>query len=253
MRVSRVGPITIHLYGVTFALAIFAGVFVARKRSGIYKIKKEEVESLFLVAVPFGIFFARLYHVLDFLSYYKKNPSEIFAVWQGGLGIFGGILGGVLGILLYARVKKLNFLNICDLLAPSLALGQAIGRWGNFFNQEAFGPPTNLPWRIFISPENRSSVWSQFQYFHPLFLYESILNFLNFLVLIFATKKLKSWTTGGITALYFLNYGIIRFFIEFLRWDAAKIGEIKVAHILSLVFVFTGLYFLIKKGYNRGR
>ena len=240
------GPVEIYFYGVIFALAIFAGFFMAQKRARIYKIKKEEIENFFLIALPFGIFFGRLYHVLDFLSYYKENPSEILAVWQGGLGIFGGIFGGVLGIWLYARAKNLNFLKICDLLAPSLALSQAVGRWGNFFNQEAFGPPTNLPWKIFISPENRPEFWSQFQYFHPLFLYESTLNFLNFVILIFAAKRLKGWTTSSITALYFLNYGIIRFFLEFLRFDTAQIGGLKVAHVLSLISIFAGLCFFIK-------
>jgi len=247
------GPITIHLYGLTFALAVFGGFFLAQRRAKIYKIKKEEIENLFLVALPTGILFARLYHVLDYFPYYKQNPSEILAVWRGGLGILGGIFGGVLGVWLYTKVKKLNFLKICDLLVPSLALGQAIGRWGNFFNQEAFGPPTNLPWKIFISSENRPAIWSEFAYFHPLFLYESILNFLNFLILISVGEKLKQYSPGKITALYFLNYGIIRFFTEFLRWDTAQIEGIKVAHILSLGFIFGGLFFLRRSGIIKGR
>lgn len=244
------GPVTIYLYGATFALAIFAGFLLAQKRAPAYKLKKEEVESLFFFVVPFGLFFARLYHVFDFLSYYQQHPWEILVVWQGGLGIFGGILGGVLGVWFWSWAKKRAFFAICDFLVPSLALGQAIGRWGNFFNQEAFGPPTNLPWKIFISPQNRPEFWSQFQYFHPLFLYESVLNFLNLLILILATKRLRSCAGGSITALYFLIYGITRFFIEFFRFDTAQIDGIKVAHVLSLGFVFAGLYFLKKKWYN---
>lgn len=253
MESLKLGPITIHLYGITFALAVLAGFFVARKRASFYKIKKEEVENLFLAGLFSGILFARLYHVLDYFSYYRKNLFEIFAIWQGGLGIFGGILGGVFGVWLYVKARKLDFLKACDLLAPSLALGQAIGRWGNFFNQEAFGPPTNFPWRIFISPENRPETWSQFQYFHPLFLYESILNFLNFLVLIYFARKLGQYGKGVVTALFFLNYGIIRFFVEFLRFDTAQIGGIKLAHILSIGFILAGLFALAKCGIIKRR
>lgn len=245
------GPITLYLYGVFFALGALAGFWMARRRAKVYDLPAEEVENIFLVAVFFGIVFARLYHVSDYFSYYRDHPLEVFAVWQGGLGIFGGIFGGILGIGVYSRRRGLDFWRVLDLLAPSLALGQAIGRWGNFFNQEAFGPPTDLPWKIFIAPENRPLFWADSGYFHPLFLYESGLSFFSFLALIWVARRVGAEKKGAVVGWYFLNYGLIRFLIEFLRWDTAQVGGIKVAHVLSGGSILLGLYFLRRSGIIR--
>lgn len=244
MSAVSFGSFTLYFYGLFFASGVLAGFVLALRRAEDYKIKEVDLENLFLVAVFSGIVFARAYHVLDYIAYYRYHPGEVFAVWQGGLGIFGGILGGILGIWVYCRRKGLGFLKVLDLLAPSLALGQAIGRWGNFFNQEAFGPPTDLPWKIFIAPESRPEFWAGAAYFHPTFLYESILNFFNFLVLLRIAKRIGAKNKGSVVAFYFLNYGLIRFLIEFFRWDTARVGEAKVAQILSGGFVFLGLYLL---------
>lgn len=242
-----VGPLTFHPYGVIFATAAMAGFLVAEKRAKIYKISRTHVENLFLITILLGIFFSRVYHVFDYFSYYQENPFEALAIWKGGLGIFGGIFGGVLGVWLYAKTKKLNFLKICDLSVPSLALGQAIGRWGNFFNQEAFGPPTDLPWKIYIAPQNRPEFWANQSFFHPVFLYESLWNFLNFVILLFLEKQSRQRRrVGDLTFFYFAFYGFGRFFIEFLRFDTATINGIKAAHIVSLLFVLGGLFFLLK-------
>jgi phosphatidylglycerol:prolipoprotein diacylglycerol transferase len=249
MAEMTIGPIILHLYGIIFTIAVIAGFLVARKRAEIYEISKDQVENIFLLALFLGILGARLYHVLDYFSYYRTHLWEILAVWQGGLGIFGGIFGGILGIYFYAKSKSLPFLKICDLLAPSLALGQAIGRWGNFVNQEAFGPPTSLPWKIYIDFQNRPEFWVSYSFFHPVFVYESIWNFLSFLALIYLEKQsLQKRKVGSLTFSYFTLYGLGRFFIEFLRFDTAQILGVKLAHILSLGFIFGGFFFLKQSG-----
>lgn len=241
------GPIQIHLYGLIFTLSLFAGFLLAKTRARVYNIKPEEIEEVFPLTILLGILFARIYHLFHYFSYYRRNFWEIFALWEGGLGIFGGIFGGVLGIWLWSKKRKKEFWKISDLFAPPFALGQAIGRWGNFFNQEAFGPPTKSFLRVFIAPEKRPGIWIEEKYFHPLFLYESLLNLGNCLFLLFWERKKKA-QRGVLTSFYFLNYGIIRFFLEFLRFDTAKIGKIKIAHLLSLGLILFALYFQKRSG-----
>jgi phosphatidylglycerol---prolipoprotein diacylglyceryl transferase len=189
---------------------------------------------------------ARLYYVLFEWQRYSQNPSKIFAIWEGGIAIHGAIIGGVIAGLIFARINKIYFWQLVDLIAPALILGQAIGRWGNFFNSEAFGAPTGLPWKLYISPEFRPLDYKQFDYFHPTFLYESIWNLMVFALLIYLffwglrhRDRLKLGTLGCV---YLAAYSSGRVWIEALRTDSLMLGFLKVAQIISLSAIVLGLY-----------
>jgi len=248
-----IGLLTFHFYGAIIALSIFLGWLLARKRAGLYKIPQRLFDDPILtVPLLLAIFGARIYHVVDYWSYYKNNLDQIFVVWNGGLGIFGALIGIFLGFWIIAKVRKVNFISILDLIAPSLLLGQAFGRIANFVNQEGFGPPTNLPWGVYINHENRPSEYLNFSHFHPTFFYEAIIDFLFFIVLLYLFKpstvnrQLSTVRQGQAFALYLIFYSIGRFIAEFWRIDTATIGTIKVAHLLSaFTFIFGLLLFLV--------
>ncbi len=178
------GPINIHWYGLLVVLGILAAIFTALKLAGYYNIKKEVIIDLSFYLVIFGIIGARLYDVLLELPYYLNHPLDIFKIWQGGLAIHGAIIAGIAVIWLFAKKRQLNFWLLAAIITPGLALAQAIGRWGNYFNQELFGAPTGLPWGIPIDLINRPIKYIGYEFFHPTFLYESIGNFVIFFILI---------------------------------------------------------------------
>lgn len=236
-----------HPYGIFIALAIFAAYLVARFRLKSYDLTSDQLDSLFLWIIPPAIIGARLYHVIDKFSYYQTNPVEIIAVWYGGLGIYGAVAGGLIGIFLFSRKSdKANMSykanKILDLLVPSVLIAQAIGRIGNYFNFEVFGGPTNLPWGWFIPEPLRPSFWKNFSYFHPTFLYESLWLFLGF----FLSLKINRHFLG----FYCLWYGVGRFFLEFLRFDTAEIGGVKVAQVISLGLVALGIVLIERERRN---
>lgn len=240
-----IGPFTIHLYGFIIALSIYAGYALAKKRAYLYKIPKSLFdEPLLILPLFLSIAGARLYHVLDYWSVYSQNLISIFFVQNGGLGIWGALGGVVLGFYIFAKIRKLNFLTVLDLLAPSLLLGQAIGRIGNYINQEGFGPPTNLPWGVHIRPENRPLQYLNQSHFHPTFFYEAILDLIFFVVLLYLAKKLK--IRGQVFALYLILYSLGRFIIEFWRIDTATVGQIKIAHVLSIAAFILGAILFLK-------
>jgi len=183
----------------------------------------------------FGVIGARLYHVLTpsistvdlgkDVGYFLTNPLEILNIPAGGLGIPGAIIGGLFGAYLFSRRRKIGFGSLIDAAAPGLALAQAIGRWGNYVNQELYGLPTTLPWGIRIDPRNRLRGYESFERFHPLFLYESILNFINFLILMwFWRNKRDKLKDGDIFLIYLVMYPLQRFLLEYLRLDYVEIG-----------------------------
>jgi len=169
-----------------------------------------------------GIIGARLYDVflIDW-DYFANNPLEIIQIWHGGLAVHGAIIGGVIALLAWCKIKKKSFWQFAGLIFTVLPLGQAIGRWGNYFNQELFGRPTTLPWSIPISTVNRPEQYSNFQYFQPAFLYESILNLILFFVLLFLYKKNRH--SGEIVIYYLMGYSAIRFMMEFIRIDVTSL------------------------------
>jgi len=177
---------------------------------------------------------------------YFQDPVKILQIWKGGLGIPGGLLSGALTLWLYTKIKKQSFPLWADIIMPAVLLGQAIGRWGNFVNQELYGLPTNVPWSIYISPENRTGEYLDYSNFHPLFLYESILNILGCILLLWITRKYKhNLIPGDITFGYFVIYPSIRFILEFIRVDSSKIGAINANQTLMAIVALLSVIALI--------
>lgn len=233
-----IGPVSLHLYGVIIAASIFVAWYLIRRRSSKYKIASEKIDDMFLWVVLGGIVGARAYHVLSQWTYYQSNLLEILFVWQGGLGIFGGLTAGALVIFLYCRKYKIDLLNILDLAAPAVLLAQGIGRWGNFFNQEAYGVPTNLPWGITIPLERRPMEFLAYDRFHPTFFYEFIWDVVGALIIFKFSSHLKRGQAFG---LYLIIFGFGRIFVETLRFDTWQVMGVKIAYIFSLIFVIIGL------------
>ncbi|MCD4761211.1 prolipoprotein diacylglyceryl transferase [bacterium] len=241
--IFSIGPVSIHWYGLILVLAIIASSLYAKhnliSRVGL---SKRKAEDLFFYVIIFGLIGARFGHVVFFnLAYYIQNPADIIKVWQGGLSIQGALLFGLITFIIWARKNKINFWRLTDLVVPSVALGQAIGRWGNYFNQELFGRP--VIWGIPINQIHRVGGYEQFSYFHPTFLYESILNLLVF----FTLHKLLKYKLriGTLTLLYFGFYSLIRFLMEFVRIDQTfLVFGIRLPQLIS-VLVFIGVIYLI--------
>lgn len=259
-KAIEIGPFSFHFYGLIIALAVYLGWWLAKRRINttlkLPEFKRKQLRELFdspilILPLILGISGGRLYHVLDYSSYYLQNPGQIIAVWQGGLGIWGALAGIFAGFWIVAKVRKINFMSLLDLIAPSLLLGQALGRIGNFINQEGFGPPTDLPWAVYISPENRPLEFINSTHFHPTFFYEAALELVFFLVLLYLPKLLappfvKGGANGQLFALYLILYSTARFIAEFWRIDTATIGEVKIAHLLSVLTFFIGLWLFRK-------
>jgi phosphatidylglycerol:prolipoprotein diacylglycerol transferase len=185
-----------------------------------------------------GLVGARLYYVLFNLDYYQTQPWwRMFAVWEGGLAIHGGLLAGILVGGTYVWIKGLPLLTYLDMVAPSLALGQAIGRWGNFFNEEAFGGTTDLPWKLYISEARRPPAFVDHQFFHPTFLYESLWNVGTFLVLYLVLRRRLERAPGALFLAYIGLYSLGRFWVEGLRTDSLMLGSLRVAQLVSVAAV----------------
>jgi phosphatidylglycerol:prolipoprotein diacylglycerol transferase len=193
-----------------------------------------------------GVIGARLWHIFTpppssieqgiTTSYYLTHPLDALAIWRGGLGIPGAIIGGAVVLYFYARKHKLSFAEWADIAAPSVALGQAIGRFGNYFNQELYGAPTNLPWKLYIDPAHRLTGFQNVEYFHPLFAYESILNFANMLFLIWVTRNYEhNLKRGDVLLTYLITYPAIRFSLDFLRLDASQVGGVNANQTVAAV------------------
>jgi phosphatidylglycerol:prolipoprotein diacylglycerol transferase len=244
--IFEVGPFALRYYGLCIAIGVAVATWLtARELARKGYDGTLALDALFFV-VPLGLIGARVYHVITDYDLYDGNPHSffpgVFEIWNGGLGIYGAVIGGFLGILLFARLRGINPLVLADAAAPGLILAQAIGRWGNYFNQELFGLPSNLPWAIEIAPENRPSGFTSAATFHPTFLYESIWNVLVCLVLLFVARRFaNSLKNGDIALLYVCLYSVGRFFVETLRIDPAFLigdfrGNLFVASVLALTF-----------------
>jgi phosphatidylglycerol---prolipoprotein diacylglyceryl transferase len=239
-----VGPLPIRWYGLLIASAVLIGASLSTylaKRQGV---NPDLLSDLAIWLVVAAIPCARLYYVAFQWESYASRPAEILAIWHGGIAIHGALIGGTLASLIFAKFNKVSFWVLADLVAPSVILGQAIGRWGNFFNSEAFGRPTDLPWKLYIPPAQRPTNFSQFDYFHPTFLYESLWNlgvFTILMTLFFRGLKPNSKIKNGTLFLvYLLTYSLGRFWIEGLRMDSLMFGPLRVAQLISLVGVVLG-------------
>lgn len=223
----------VRWYGLLIAIAVLIGTILALREAKRKGIKEESIIDMLLFAVPGAIIGARLYYVIFMWDYYSKNLGQILNLRGGGLAIHGAIIGGALVAYIFTKVKKLNFLTVADIVAPSLILGQAIGRWGNFANQEAHGGPTDLPWGIMVDGVK----------VHPTFLYESIWNFLVFGFLLWYRRK-KAKADGEVFAMYLVLYSVARFLIEGMRTDSLMLGPIRVAQLISAIIIIVGIIFI---------
>ena len=199
--------VNIYFYGVILALAIVAGTFVSDYfGQKFFDLKKETIIDLAPYLVVFGIIGARLYYCILNYSFYLRFPTEILAIRHGGISIHGAILGGLVGLIIFAKRRKLSVAKLCDVSSIGLALAQSIGRWGNFFNSEAFGTPTNLPWKLYIAPQYRPIPYQDVNYFHPTFLYESVLDLAIFGILVLILKKGWNKKEGNLAFIYLILY-----------------------------------------------
>jgi phosphatidylglycerol---prolipoprotein diacylglyceryl transferase len=245
----QIGSFTIRWYGFLIASAVLIGVSLSQYLAKRRHVDPEKIGDLAIWLVVGAIPAARLYYVLFEWENYAQRPGEILAIWHGGIAIHGAIIGGLIAALLFARFNKISFWQLADLVAPSLILGQAIGRWGNFFNSEAFGRPTDLPWKLFIPLAQRPEGYKQFEYFHPTFLYESLWNlgvFAILLTLFFRGLRGKPpLKIGTLVFVYMVAYSIGRFWIEGLRTDSLMLGPLRIAQIVSLVEITLGVLGLL--------
>ena len=245
----QLGPFAIHWYGILIAVAVMATISVAIIEAKRREEAWEHVINAALIVVPLGFIGARLYHVIDQWDFYRQNPASIFG--GAGLGIFGAILGGAIGLIIYTKWKKLSTLRWMDIVAPGLILAQAIGRWGNYFNQELYGYPTDLPWAIYIDPAHRLPGYEAFSRFHPLFLYESLWNFLGFILLMVLARKYRNrLIDGDIFFFYAIYYSVGRFFLEYLKIDVWAIAGIATAQWISGIAIIASIVALVYRRYQ---
>ena len=243
-----IGPFQVHWYGIIIAAAVLIAMLVVTREAMRRGENAEHGWSMLLFVLVAGIVGARLYHVIHEWGFYSQEPALIPQVWRGGLGIPGAIIGGAIAIWAYCRVNRLSALRWLDIAAPAMLLAQAIGRLGNFVNQELYGPPTDLPWGIPIAREN------QILYpdappdarFHPLFAYEGLLNLLGMIVLLYVARRFASRLyDGDIVLLYFVWYGAVRTALEWFRTDNWYIGPLPAAVWLGVLAVVLAGGFLI--------
>ena len=222
-----INGLKIYWYGIIIITGIVIALLLCKKDDGKYNIKFDDVLELFLFVIPISIICARLYYIVFRLDYYLQNPQEILNIRNGGLAIYGGIIGGIITIIIFCKKKKIKFLDMLDYFAPFLALGQCIGRWGNFFNGEAHGTQTTSLFRMGIM-ENGNYIQV-----HPTFLYESVCTLIIFIFLFKIRNKRKY--SGQLTYWYFFLYGIARAIIEGFRTDSLMLGNIRISQILSII------------------
>src|SRR5262245_20151078 len=230
--------LSVRWYGILMASAMALGLWLAYREASRQGENAEELLKAAEFSIIGGLVGARLYYVLFNLDYYQTQPWwRIFAVWEGGLAIHGGLIAGLAIGGTYVMVHRLPLLRYLDIIAPSVVLGQAIGRWGNFFNEEAYGRPTGLPWKLFISEPHRPPTMVDAEYYHPTFLYESLWDLGVFLLLVLILRRRLARAPGTIFLVYLGLYSIGRFWIEGLRMDSLMLGSLRVAQVVSALGV----------------
>lgn len=243
------GPLTIRFYALCLIAGIAAGWFIGLRRWQARGGSQETYETVLLWTIPVGIVGARVYHVLTHLSDYfgeGRNPWSVFFIWEGGIAIFGAIGGGALAAWIVCRLRGARFPAFVDSLAPGLAVGQALGRLGNWFNQELYGGPTTLPWGLEIAPEHRLPGLENYETFHPTFLYELLWNLLVASILIWADRKFRLGR-GKVFALYLALYGFGRFFTEGMRTDPSEtmFGPLRQNQFVAVLICLAGILLLL--------
>ena len=242
----QVGPFFIRYYGIILMLGAVAAAFLAEREARRRGEQSDVVWDGLIWVILGGIIGARIWHILTppqtmvelgyTTGYYLTHPLDALAVWQGGLGVPGAVIGGLIAMYIYARRKKLNYLVWLDIVAPALALGQAIGRWGNFVNQELYGGPTDLPWKIYIEPQYRLPGFQNVEYYHPMFLYESLWNLAIVGILLWLPRRYQDrLLPGDLFLIYLILYPIGRFLLEFMRLETSLVGGFNINQVLMAI------------------
>ena len=259
-----IGTFFVHFYGIILMSGALAGGWLASREAKRRGHDPDIIWDLLIYLIIGGVIGARLWHVftpaesalvMDPATGQLVNPYfaggsihivDILNVRSGGLGIPGAVIGGALALFLYTRKHGLDFLEWADIAAPSLALGQAIGRFGNFFNQELYGAPTDLPWKLYIDPSHRHPAFASVEYYHPLFAYEALFNLLNLFLLMWVTRKYEGRSKkGDILLIYLIFYPVVRFSLEFLRLDPAMVGSININQTFMAVIAISAAVTLV--------
>ena len=240
----QLGPLTIHFYGLIIAVGMLLAVLYASKRSKEFGLKEDDLIDGVLWVAPFAIICARLYYCIFEWDQYASNPISILYIWNGGLAIYGGVLGAVIGLSVFCKVRKIKATAMMDVVSLGLLIGQLVGRWGNFMNREDFGAPTDSFLRMGLYNTATGAV----EYYHPTFLYESLWNFVGFLLLHFLSKKRKY--DGQVALGYVAWYGLGRAFIEGLRMDSLYWGPFRVSQVLAGVSCVAAVAVLLWQGFR---
>ena len=243
-QVLSLGPVDIHLYGLVIALGLMLAAVYGMRRSKQFGLTEDNILDGVLWITPFAIVCARAYYVAFTWEYYARNPISILYIWEGGLAIYGGVLGAVLGMWVFCRVKKLKFAAVLDLVLLGFLIGQAMGRWGNFFNREAFGAPTDSFFRMGLY-NTTTGAW---EYYHPTFLYESVWNLIGLGLLHVLSKKRRY--DGQIALGYAAWYGLGRAFIEGLRMDSLYWGPFRVSQVLAALSCLAAVGILLWQSFR---
>lgn len=235
----------IRWYGILIVLGIFIGMFIAYYNSNKLNLDFEKIIDGFLVAFPCAIVGARAYYVFFEFDNFKNNIWSIFNLRTGGLAIHGGLIGALIGTIIYCKFKKIEMMKYLDVVAPSLILAQAIGRWGNFMNGEAHGDVVSYEFISKFPEFIQKGMYLDGHYYNPTFLYESMWNLIIFLILMIILHKKKSNENGVVIASYAVLYSVGRLFIESLRTDSLMIGNIRIAQFMSILGVVIGITYII--------
>src|SRR5699024_6565439 len=243
----ELGPLTIYCYGLIIATGVFLGLYLATKEADRLGLKKDLVIDLIVFAIPIAIISARIYYVIFEWNQYVNGPwRQVFAVWNGGIAIHGALIGSVITAIIYTRIKKVSFWQLADILAPSLILGQAIGRWGNFMNQEAHGGPISQAayerFHQYLPDFIMNQMCIDGIMYHPTFLYESVSNIIVFILLLVFRKY--NPLRGEMFLSYIMMYSVGRFFIEGMRTDSLYFGPLRQAQLISLVLIVGAAVFM---------
>lgn len=252
----QLGPLTLNYYGIIIMLGVIAAAVLSYIEAKRRQLDTDIVWDSLPWVVIGGVIGARIWHILTPPAsmveqgittwYYLTHPLEAIAIWRGGLGIPGAVAGGALALYIYSRKRGFSFLLWADIIVPGLALAQAIGRWGNYFNQEVYGSPSTLPWAITIDPQYRLPEFRGIATYHPLFLYESIFNLLNMGLLLWLNRKYShKLKEGDVFLSYLITYPVFRFFLEFLRLDHSYVGGVNANQVFMLIIALLAVGLII--------
>ena len=239
----QLGPISIRWYAICIVSGLILAVYLSMKEAPRKKIDPDAIIDFILIAFPLAILGARLYYVIFEWGYYSQHLGEIFAIWNGGIAIYGGLLTGALVLYLFSRRRLIEPIDFLDIAAPSVMIAQSIGRWGNFFNQEAYGAAVKS--LNYLPSFIRNQMYIDGSYRQPTFLYESSWNFLGFLLILILRRKPQFLRQGEITAFYLIWYGFGRMIIEGMRTDSLMFAGLRVSQWLSMILILVGLAIII--------